>query len=266
MTGLAYKNGWSIDTPPFVPTAVPGLQLWLDAADDSTFTYSSGAIVSQWNDKSGNANHAAQATVADQPSRSGTINAKSSVVFANDLLAAITPASAWTFMHNGTLHTVFLVGIASTVGVSAFPAFLGTTPDFSTGPGMDVLVTKASTGIRHGVTAAGVDVGVVNNGSPVAAFTLDSARLVEIQADPANATAALRSSLGIAASTYTNNTNTAAPSAATAGNSLMIGGRSPTDVTTRLSGEIAEVLIYNRALTAPERMQVRNYLQNKWAV
>lgn len=41
----------------FVPTDVPGLKLWLDASDSSTFSYSSGSNISQWRDKSSNQNH-----------------------------------------------------------------------------------------------------------------------------------------------------------------------------------------------------------------
>ena len=58
----------------FAPTDISGLRLWLDASDASTFTYSSGVIVSRWADKSGNANHANQSTGSLQPSRTGTIN------------------------------------------------------------------------------------------------------------------------------------------------------------------------------------------------
>ena len=42
------------------------LALWLDADDASTITLN-GTTVSQWNDKSGNARHASQATAANQP-------------------------------------------------------------------------------------------------------------------------------------------------------------------------------------------------------
>ena len=42
------------------------LSLWLDASDASTITLN-GSTVSQWNDKSGNARHATQATAANQP-------------------------------------------------------------------------------------------------------------------------------------------------------------------------------------------------------
>lgn len=65
----------------FSPTDIAGLQLWLDAADAATFTFSSGTVVSQWNDKSGNTRHVAQGTVARQPDRSGSQNSKATVVF-----------------------------------------------------------------------------------------------------------------------------------------------------------------------------------------
>jgi hypothetical protein len=42
--------------------------LWLDAADATTITQS-GGLVSQWNDKSGNANHATQSTSGSRPTR-----------------------------------------------------------------------------------------------------------------------------------------------------------------------------------------------------
>ena len=42
-------------TPLFTPTSIPGLTLWLDGADSSTFTFSSGTTISQWRDKSSNA-------------------------------------------------------------------------------------------------------------------------------------------------------------------------------------------------------------------
>ena len=50
----------------FSPANLADLKLWLDAADTSTITHSSNAV-SQWNDKSGNNNHATQGTAANQP-------------------------------------------------------------------------------------------------------------------------------------------------------------------------------------------------------
>jgi hypothetical protein len=69
------------ETEPFDPVNLADLKLWLDAADTSTITHSSNAV-SQWNDKSGNNNHAAQATTANKPTltTSGQ-NGKSVITF-----------------------------------------------------------------------------------------------------------------------------------------------------------------------------------------
>ena len=65
----------------FDPLSISGLQFWIDSDDASTFTYSSGTEVSQWNDKSGNARHVSQANASLQPSRSTTRNSLSTVAF-----------------------------------------------------------------------------------------------------------------------------------------------------------------------------------------
>jgi hypothetical protein len=55
---------------------------WLDADDATTFTYSSGVVISQWADKSGNSRNATQSTVANQPTRqTGVVNGKAVVRF-----------------------------------------------------------------------------------------------------------------------------------------------------------------------------------------
>lgn len=71
--------------PTFIETA-----LWLDAADASTITESGGAV-SQWNDKSGNARHATQATSNRRPvyTNSG-LNGKNVLTFTDDFLANST--------------------------------------------------------------------------------------------------------------------------------------------------------------------------------
>ena len=71
----------------FAPTGVAGCLLWLGAADAATFTCSSGTLVSQWSDKSGNSNHATQGNAADQPDRAGSQNGLATVSWpSNDML------------------------------------------------------------------------------------------------------------------------------------------------------------------------------------
>jgi hypothetical protein len=93
---------------PFTPASIAGLQLWLDASDASTITQS-GGTVSQWNDKSGNANNAAQATGSMQPTYvTNSFNGLNSLLFngTSDLL--LIPEISSTQM------TVFVTDIANT--------------------------------------------------------------------------------------------------------------------------------------------------------
>lgn len=63
------------------PLSLPDLSLWLQGKDLSSFTFGTGSAVAAWNDKSGNGRHVTQATSANQPARSGTLNGNPTVVF-----------------------------------------------------------------------------------------------------------------------------------------------------------------------------------------
>ena len=83
------KHNW---TPAEIDTA-----LWLDAADASTITESGGAV-SQWDDKSGNQNDAAQATAGNRPTydalnQSVTFNTTLTLSFASQIFAGASSAS-----------------------------------------------------------------------------------------------------------------------------------------------------------------------------
>lgn len=54
-------------TQGFKPTKLQGLKIWFDANDISTITKDGSDLVSQIDDKSGNGNHAVQATETEQP-------------------------------------------------------------------------------------------------------------------------------------------------------------------------------------------------------
>jgi hypothetical protein len=78
----------------FDPRRIAGLQLWLDAADSSTITTSTG--VSEWRDKSATKSVWAQAIGNDQPATgTATMNGRNVLVFdgSNDSLSATTPLS-----------------------------------------------------------------------------------------------------------------------------------------------------------------------------
>ena len=54
-------------TQSFVPTQIPGCQLWFDAADLTTISFGTGTNITQWRDKSSNAYTVGQATTLNQP-------------------------------------------------------------------------------------------------------------------------------------------------------------------------------------------------------
>lgn len=54
-----------------LPVQISGIGLWFDAADAGTISTATG--VSEWADKSGNANHATQGTGSAQPTRQASI-------------------------------------------------------------------------------------------------------------------------------------------------------------------------------------------------
>jgi hypothetical protein len=58
-----------------------GLVMWMDAADDSTFSYSSGTTVSQWRDKSGFNYH--MVPVSAGPTRNAFLNSRKVLAFTN---------------------------------------------------------------------------------------------------------------------------------------------------------------------------------------
>jgi hypothetical protein len=73
-------------TEPFLPDDLSSIKAWYDASDDTTIV-SSGGLVSQWNDKSGNDHHLTQSIESDRPStNTHHINSKNVLYFNNDML------------------------------------------------------------------------------------------------------------------------------------------------------------------------------------
>lgn len=108
LSGFRLKSG-----PSTIPESIPGLQLWLDAADSNTLLQTSGGSlaavdgdpVGQWLDKSGNGRHAVQASGTSKPAlKTGVKNGLNGVLFdgVNDWLTSpafsITGTNRWLFL------------------------------------------------------------------------------------------------------------------------------------------------------------------------
>lgn len=65
--GPCFSSGDGVEETIDSPLELSNLVLWLDGDDEDIFAFSSGVLVSQWGDKSGNADHVVQADTGKQP-------------------------------------------------------------------------------------------------------------------------------------------------------------------------------------------------------
>jgi len=247
-----FKNAIPTRSTNFTPTSVPGIALWLDAADASTIV-GTAPLVNEWKDKSGNGLNATKNTdVAPTYSSTGFNNGLPGVLFNGSTTRLHTPSISPTpvLSSNGTDTTIFAVvnwvggvnGIAlglettgntfafyvpwtypSTVNGNIF-ADLGTNARI----GYDTVFAPASAPYVFSVTRSGVNGSIYVNGNIHVSST----------------TLPLAGTIGTTTQT------------------LGIGGLAA--ATAVFNSYIAEILIYNRALTTAERQQVEGYLAWKW--
>lgn len=252
-----WKNGTSAWTPAALG---PALALWLDAADASTITLN-GSTVSQWNDKSGNARHASQATAANQPTR--TLNGLGG-------RTVLTFDGADDFMN---LSPVFAVGNAAANSLSVVALFsqsaVTTTPRAvfwgSSGGGSvntDYALFSEQSG---GDTAPLYRFGT---GSSTDTVTWQRIASPSVSTNPlifSNVMDAATSSTGTktsfidGAQVATGSYAIKGPAATSATIGSQPGGTAP------LAGTMAEVVYTNTALSTTNRQLLEGYLAWKWS-
>jgi hypothetical protein len=239
-----------IQSPNWSPTSLSGLSVWLDAADAATVQFSSGANVSNWRDKSGNAKNATKSLNFPQYSQSslnglGTVRFNGSSGIGNGLAV---PA----FDFGTSTRTLFFVirNTGPVSGTASDPIWLWPNTGNGTNSlsfqgwikannqGTRVEVSYSATlntylliGFRFGTTAGFQE--LFNNGTLVGSATKS-----------------------IGGTSYSN---------ATSGYSVG-GGTVDSAGIYNFDGNIAEVLLYNTALTDTQRQQVEGYLAWKWGL
>ena len=260
-TGLAAPPG------PFSPSDIAGLRLWLDADDASTITDTAGAV-SAWTSKDANAREFTQAIGSLQPTTgANTLNSRNVIDFAGDYLLGTPDKSVWGFMHTGAKHAVFAVArfdgansrvaLLSNTGAAGSVGFGISYDDRSSASRSDVL--------QHIVNNALTPRAVINTSGndfmPGGAW-----RIIRVTADPGNATAAQRSSMRVNAGTAVeNNTQTGTPASGNATHDLAVGAAADGGAEV-FTGRIAEVLVYERDMSAAEIEDVEAYLAEKWGI
>ena len=229
LTGLNITN--RINSASFLPTTIPGCQLWLDAADPNGngVIPANGSSVSTWRDKSGTANNMSLT--------SGTVTYNSStkaVNFPNGGNGIMTSANSTTFTLNQSV--VFVVCEVTGSGyVFACPnitPYGGSLGDYA---------------IRFGGTTTLISLNSNDLGFGTAYYVngtlgVPSGGVITIPATP-NIIYGLFNTTGT--STFTLSSS--------------FGGR-------YFIGNIQEVLVYTGPITTAQRQQVEGYLAWKWGL
>lgn len=234
------------------PATVSGLKLWLDAADTASITKNGSNQVSQWNDKSGQANHLYQAVAGDKPlSGTRTHNGKNVIDFITD--DALASAWPWASPVSYPL-TVFLVANQD-VAVPNVGAGFGVFIDGKEGATSGGYVCFASgwNNDYYIETGNGVYVnwGTIPDTTNPKIFSL----LFDDTPDTKN-----NSRVYIDGKLYGGPGDAGDPAAAL--NNLSVG-RWYAD---GIDGFIGEVILYQGALSDQDRKRVECYLSNKWAL
>ena len=233
----------------FSPTQIAGLQAWWDASDSSTITSSSSAV-SQWRDKSGNARHLAQATGSKQPlTATDSINGLNVLKF--DGVDDIMTTSS--FIYGLGACTVFVVCKGASQGsdhrIVAEGSTGSTTPMYCPLGNGATTVTRERFFIRDNASTQTTAEGT--------AVFLDSVPKISCFKDTGSAvTLYLNSTSDATVASYTRSTTTL--------DTLAIGALKRTTESNWFVGDIAEIIVYNTALSDANRDLVETYLYAKW--
>ena len=252
---LGTNKVWPATTgpPPFLPTSIPNIAGWWDAADTSSIATASGTSVSQWSDKSGLGVHLTQATTTRQPDSGVTFqNGLSTVTFngTSQILVSTMPTQMVNAT-NGAWTIVCVMGPKSVSGTKT-----GVDQDSAANPtrlfeirhSNDIVQALAfNTASSAFIAASAAGTAVVGAGKVYSAVR--GATSVQLWVD------------GVTAGPTT---TTGTPAITNQYPFSLGGSRGAAGGAQYWFGSIAEVVVYSRALTTTERQQLETYLRTKW--
>ena len=255
-------------SPSFSPDDIADLRLWLDAADASTITHSGGAV-SKWTSKDANAREFVQTNGSLQPTTGNTSkNGLNTIDFDLDQLVAADAKSVWNFLHHAQ-HTVISVQkFGNTDTPDARHTLFGNENSTSVGRGCwfsydDRSSVPVSDCVPH-IIRTGSSI-IMNHRTPNGSVPPNEYGIIRVSCDPAGTPAATKSLISYNDGTlHDGNTTTGTPSTGDSTMDLHIGGTG--SVAFRMVGQIAEMLIYDRLLTASEIDDATAYLASKWGI
>lgn len=230
------------------------LVAWYDASDAATITQSGGAV-SAWNDKSGSGYHLLQGTGTNQPAYSATgfqSNSPGITFDGVDNYLSAASATIGTTAVSGFIFAQFNIG--SNLNLLGYQAS-GDAGPFSANS-VILFENQASTSLRTYWKGSQRAIAVPLATPPPASSYLSGSsyhRMATV-ADGTNDTIYLDNAYTTAAVSTTGTLNTPG--------TILVGARSGGGQP--WSGPVSDILILNRAATAPERAQIDNYLMRHW--
>ena len=237
---------------PFSPTQVSGCQLWLDAADSATISFSSGTSVSQWNDKSGANNNALQATTANQPSTYTSANGLTGMNFGTSNFFRGSFSSPIT----GTTLSAFVV-----LNMNASTYNYGRALSLSISNNNDYIGGAGGTNIARNAGNVALWEEAFGGSGTAGPFSINTSTtyIVDSMFD------------GTTHIAYLNGSNVASVATSTSFSIYLFGiGFQAYQLVSAGSdywiGYINEVIIYNSVLTEAQRQNIESYLAQKWGL
>lgn len=220
----------------FVPTYISDLIAWFDASDESTITDAGGGAVSAWNDKSGNGNNLSQGTGANRPTYNvRQLNGLETVDF--DGTADFMTTAAYAGGDLTQPSTIFLVGKRD--------------------------VNTADNYYYDGITSTKRHAHLVSAGNLYQTFAGAG-----LTGSAVATTAEYLTTIFDGASTVSY-LNGVSDITGVEGSQVMDGltvGAAYAGGFGFLDGYVAEIIVYNKALTSDEISDVETYITDKWGL
>jgi hypothetical protein len=241
----SYKKLPPSSSLPFSPIGISGCQLWFDASDSSTITFSSGSNVSSWRDKSIN--------VSSTTSVAGT-NVFTQNAMNGRPAILLNGSSSFTGSTTGSGNTLAVCIVATQSNTCASDGGLvcfGRAGFRDWDDNGSLAITKKAADSGQMVSTRVLNSQIVNTG-------VSTPFIYVLVFD------------GTYVNSYLNGTIQTPTNISRSGTfaytQYKIGTRAGNDGDIFWTGFIGEVLVYNTGLTTSQRQQVEGYLAEKWGL
>lgn len=242
-----FQSDWYIEDPEITPSPAP----------TASYLYSptGNLVVSSWADQSGNGNDAI--TSAGNPQLTASaINGKPAIQFNNVIEGgfAYMIISSQFNLKNSSCFVVVKQNSTAYTFFARMMAFLPSSgEDYNSDDGMAFLFNNFNTRLQldNNSNSAFSSNNQANGVFAITSYTINSSGLGKVFYN------------GIEGD---GNFQNGSMSSQNGGNVYIAQGSQLAGMATSLDGEIAEIIIYNRAITTQERQQVEAYLNTKYAI